>query len=353
MSTTEERNKIKIGISVGDINGIGPEVIIKCLSNNDILNEFTPVIYASSKVISYYKKALNLNDFNWNTINNAEEAKPKRVNLINVWNEEVAISMGSANEAGGTYAFKSLEAATKELASGKIDVLVTAPINKNNIQSKDFKFPGHTEYLAHLSNADFALMAMVADQLRIATVTGHVPLKDVPKLITRNSIGKCLVAFNQSLKRDFGIPKPKIAVLGLNPHAGDNGTLGEEENNIIKPAVEKAMKDGIFTMGPYGADGFFASGLYTQFDGILSMYHDQGLIPFKTLAFENGVNFTAGLPIVRTSPDHGTAYDIAGKNLASEASFRNACYLAKDVYFNRKFYKEINASPLQRQRVED
>lgn len=351
--TAEERSRIKIGITIGDINGIGPEVVLKTLSNPDILNEFMPIIYASSKVMSFHKKQLNLNEFNWNSINSAEEAKPRRVNVVNVWNEEVNINLGQSNETGGTYAFKSLEAATRDLASGKIDVLVTAPINKHNIQGKQFKFAGHTEYLAHLSNADFALMTMVADDLRIATVTGHVPLKDVAKSISRENIGQCLNILNLSLKRDFNVVKPKIAVLGLNPHAGDNGLLGDEEMNIIKPAIEKASKDGLFVMGPYGADGFFASGAYQQFDAVLAMYHDQGLTPFKTIAFENGVNFTAGLPVVRTSPDHGTGYDIAGQGKASESSFRTACFMAKDIYFNRKAYKEMTANPLQKQRVDD
>jgi 4-hydroxythreonine-4-phosphate dehydrogenase len=352
-ANAEERNKIKIGISIGDVNGIGPEVVIKTLANNELINEFTPIIYASSKIISYYKKALNLNEFNWHGIAAAEEAKPKRVNVVNVWNDEVIINIGVSNETGGSFAFRSLEAATKDLASGKIDVLVTAPINKQNIQSKNFNFPGHTEYLANLSNTDTALMTMVSGNLRIATLTGHVPLKDVAKNITRELIQKCLNTLNNSLKRDFNIVRPKIAVLGLNPHAGDNGLLGDEEIQTIKPAIEKANKDGIFTMGPYGADGFFASGNYKQFDAILGMYHDQVLTPFKTLAFETGVNYTAGLPIVRTSPDHGTGYDIAGKNIANESSFREALYLAKDIFFNRKYYKEITANPLQKQRADD
>lgn len=352
-ATAEERSKIKIGISIGDVNGIGPEVVLKTLANNEIINEFTPIIYASSKVVSYYKKALNLNELNWNGVNTADEARPKRINVVNVWNDEVIINIGQSNETGGSYAFKSLEAATKDLASGKIDVLVTAPINKHNIQSKNFNFAGHTEYLANMANADTALMTMVAGDLRIATVTGHVPLKDVAKSITRENIGKCLVTLNNSLKRDFNIVRPKIAVLGLNPHAGDNGLLGDEEQNIIKPAIEKANKDGIFVMGPYGADGFFASDNHRNFDAVLAMYHDQGLTPFKTIAFENGVNYTAGLPIVRTSPDHGTGYDIAGQNKASEASFRSACYLAKDIFYNRKEYKDMMANPLQKQRVED
>lgn len=353
MTTPDDRSRIKIGITIGDVNGIGPEVVLKTLNNPDILNEFTPVIYASSKIISYYKKAFSMNELNWNGINPTEEIKLKKINVVNVWNEEVTISVGQSTEIAGQYAFKSLEAATKDLASGRIDVLVTAPINKNNIQSKSFNFAGHTEYLAHLSNADFALMTMVADELKIATVTGHVPLKEVSKFITKEKIHKCLTTLNASLKRDFCVVKPKIAVLGLNPHAGDGGLLGDEEINHIKPAIDKANQEGIFVMGPYGADGFFASGNAKNFDAVLAMYHDQGLTPFKTLAFENGVNFTAGLPIVRTSPDHGTGYDLAGKNKANESSFRAACYLAKDIYFNRKVYKEMTANPLQKQKVED
>ncbi len=352
-ANAEERNKIKIGISIGDVNGIGPEVILKTLCNPEIINEFTPIIYASSKIISYYKKALNLNDFNWHGINTADEAKPKRVNVVNVWNDEVIINIGVANETGGKFAFLSLEAATKDLAAGKIDVLVTAPINKHTIQNKNFNFAGHTEYLANMSNTDTALMTMVSGDLRIATLTGHLPLKEVPKAITREGIHKALTTLNNSLKRDFLVQKPKIAVLGLNPHAGDKGLLGDEEITTIIPSIEKANKEGIFTMGPYGADGFFASGNHKNFDAILAMYHDQGLTPFKTLAFDDGVNYTAGLPIVRTSPDHGTGYDIAGKNCASDSSFRAACFMAKDIFFNRKYYKEITANPMLKQRVED
>lgn len=351
--STEDKSKIKVGITLGDVNGIGPEVIIKTLANNEILNEFTPVIYASGKVLSYYKKAMNLQEFNWNSVNGNEEIKLKRINLINVWNEEITINPGQSSETGGVYAFKSLEAATKDLASGRIDVMVTAPINKHNIQQKNFNFNGHTEYLAQYSNSDQYLMLMVAGSLKVATLTGHVPLKEVAKSITRENIIKAVQVLNNSLKRDFIINKPKIAVLGLNPHAGDNGLLGDEETTMIKPAIEKLNSEGIFVRGPFGADGFFASGGHTQFDAVLAMYHDQGLTPFKTIAFEDGINFTAGLPIVRTSPDHGTAYDMAGKFTANESSFRNACYLAKDIFFNRKFYKEMMANPLVKQRVED
>ena len=352
-NSNEDKSRIKVGISVGDINGIGIEVILKTLADPMVITEFTPVIYGSGKVISYHKKAIGLNEFSWNNINTGDEAKSKKVNLVNVWNEEININFGQSNETGGTYAFRSLEAATKDLASGKIDVLVTAPINKQNIQQKNFKFVGHTEYLAHLSNAEAALMMMVADDLRIAMVTGHVPLKNVAENISREKIHRCIQMLNQSLKRDFNIVKPKIAVLGLNPHAGDNGLLGEEEKQVIQPAIDKAKQEGIFVMGPYSADGFFGSANYRHFDAVLAMYHDQGLIPFKTISFDTGVNFTAGLPIVRTSPDHGTGYDIAGQNKASEVSFRNAMFLAKDIFYNRKAYKEMTANPLVAQKVED
>ena len=344
-----DRENIRIGISCGDINGIGMEIIIKTLSDPLFQQSYTTVVYGSGKIAGYYRKNMNLNEFSFNMVNSAEEIKFGKANLVNVWNEEVVVNLGQSNETGGKYALKSLEAATKDLAAGKIDVLVTAPINKQNIQSDRFNFPGHTEYLAKMSNVNDALMLMVSDDLRIGVVTGHIPVNQISQNITKDKISNVARILNQSLIRDFGIRKPKIAVLGLNPHAGDNGLIGDEDKNIIEPAVSSLKAEGILAMGPYSADGFFGSGNYKNFDGILAMYHDQGLIPFKTLSFGSGVNYTAGLPIVRTSPDHGTGYDLVGKGTCDESSFRNAIYLATDIYLNRKFQKEITANPLKQQ----
>lgn len=342
---------IRVGISIGDINGIGAEIIIKSLNDARALSDFTPVIYASSKVISYHKKAIKDNYFNFISIKSAEEIKNKKVNVINCWNEEVNIQLGETNSTGGDFAFRSLEAATKDLASNKIDVLVTAPINKKNIQDAGFKFPGHTEYLANLANVEEALMLMVHDKLRVAVVTSHIPLKEVPNKITKEAIVKKIKQLENTLQKDFSIRKPKIAVLGLNPHAGEKGKMGDEEMNHIIPAISECKSNEILVHGPYAADSFFGSNNLKNFDGIVSMYHDQGLTGFKSISFGAGVNYTAGLPIVRTSPDHGTAMDIAGKNKANETSFRNAIYLAIDIYKNRIMEKEINSNPLKKQKT--
>jgi 4-hydroxythreonine-4-phosphate dehydrogenase len=342
-------DKIRVGISIGDINGIGMEIIIKTLADNRIVQDFTPIVYGSGKIASYYKKNLAFNEFNFFIVNHVEEAQPRKANLVNCWNEEVQVNMGQATESGGKYAFRSLEAAVKDLAAGKIDVLVTAPVNKQVMQSDQFRFPGHTEYLASIANVDEALMLMVSDTMRVGLVTGHIPVNQVPQNITRDKILRKLRTMNQSLIRDFGVRKPKIAVLGLNPHAGENGMLGDEEKNIIDPAIVQAKGENILAFGSFAADGFFGSGNFRNFDGILAMYHDQGLAPFKALTFDSGVNYTAGLPVVRTSPDHGTGYDICGQGIANESSFRNALYLAKDIYYQRKQYKEVNANPLQQQ----
>ncbi len=341
-------HNIRVGVSVGDINGIGMEVIIKTFIDNRVLENITIVVYGSSRLASYYKKSLGFHHFNFNIIPDAEKARKHKANLVNVWNDEVKITMGESTEEGGLYAFKSLEAATNDLAAGKIDVLVTAPINKHNIQSENFDFPGHTEYLTNYANADSSLMLMVDDELklRIGVATNHIPLKDVPDTITKELIIEKVKLMENTLIKDFGIIKPRIAVLGLNPHAGDNGLLGEEEENIIIPALKKLNEEGILAYGPYPADGLFGSGNYTKFDAVLAMYHDQGLVPFKALSAGKGVNFTAGLPIVRTSPDHGTAFNITGKNEASERSFRKAVYLAVDIFKNRALYKEMTANPL-------
>lgn len=342
------KEKPRIGISAGDINGIGMEVIIKALADNRIFSECTPVVYSSSKIASFYKKQLNLPDFNFNAAKDASQINPKTANLVNCWEEEVALQPGKSTPEGGKYALKSLQAVVEDLKAGKVDMLVTAPLNKENIQSDQFRFPGHTEYLTQEAGVNDSLMLLVSDDLRVGVITGHVPLSKVAGLITPDLIASKVKILNRSLQIDFGIRKPRIAVLGLNPHAGDNGVIGNEENTIIAPAVnELRAESDIMVFGPYPADGFFGSGNFKNFDGILSMYHDQGLAPFKALSFGSGVNFTAGLPIVRTSPDHGTGYDIAGKNLASEESFRNAIYLACDIYNNRQQQKEWSKNPLK------
>lgn len=340
---------IKVGITIGDINGIGLEVIIKALMDNQVYATSIPVIYGSSKAISFHKKENNVEEFNFLAVKNAEEAKPKKINVINCWNEEVNIVLGEKNANGGKYALKSLEAATADLKDGKIDVLVTGPINKDCVRDAGFEFPGHTEYLAHQSGSEDVLMFMVAGDLRVGVVTGHLPLKDVASKITAEAIENKLNLMLRSLREDFLINKPRIAVLGLNPHAGDRGTLGSEELEIINPVIQKFRDQGELVYGSYSSDGFFGSSNLKLFDAILSMYHDQGLTGFKAISFDEGVNFTAGLKIVRTSPDHGTAYDIAGKGKASERSFRNAYFLACDVYQNRKTYLDMHANPLQAQ----
>ncbi|SUI96804.1 4-hydroxythreonine-4-phosphate dehydrogenase [Sphingobacterium spiritivorum] len=340
------REKLKIGISIGDVNGIGLEVIIKSLMDNRVLEFFTPIVYGNTKVASFHRKAIGINDFSFNVINEPDQANPKRANMINCWQEDVKITLGEENETGGKYAFLSLEKAVEDLNAGKIDALVTAPINKHNIQQEGFNFPGHTEYLQARTNADDVLMFMISEELRVGVVTGHIPVHEVSAAIKEDAILHKLRMMNESLKTDFWIQKPKIAVLGLNPHAGDNGLIGTEDRDIIRPAVEKANEEGIFCFGPYPADGFFASDTYTKFDAVLAMYHDQGLIPFKHIASRTGVNFTAGLPIVRTSPDHGTGYDIAGKNVASHDSFMEALFTATHIVERRREQAELTANPL-------
>lgn len=339
--------KIIVGISQGDINGIGLEVIIKSMLDPTLFELCTPIVFGSNKTASFHRKALGIEDFSFNQIKEVADANHKRANIINVYDEEITIELGKQTETGGKYALKSLEAAAYALAQGKIDVLITAPINKENIQSPDFNFPGHTEYLESKFGDGKSLMFLVSDTLRVAVVTGHIPVTQVAAALTPEKINTKIKALHKSLINDFNILKPKIAVLGLNPHAGDNGVIGNEEKNIIIPAINQAKEEGILAFGPYPADGFFGNETYKNFDAVLAMYHDQGLVPFKTIAFNNGVNFTAGLPIVRTSPDHGTAYDIAGKNKASEESFRKAIYMAIDIYRNRKINMESAANPLK------
>jgi 4-hydroxythreonine-4-phosphate dehydrogenase len=351
MDREREKELIRVGISIGDINGIGPEVVIKALSDNRILQDCIPIIYASTKTLSYHKKLIKSDEFAYQSCKTTEDAHSNKVNVINVWNDEIRFEIGQVSETGGKYAFASLERATQDLAQNKIDVLVTAPISKEAISKVDFKFPGHTEYLANLSNVDEALMMMISDRLKVALVSTHVPLKDVSSTITKEGVFKKLNQLNQSLIKDFGIIKPKIAVLGLNPHAGENGKLGAEETEVIIPAINEFNQKGGTAFGPYPADGFFGSSQLNQFDVVLAMYHDQGLTGFKALSFENGVNYTAGLPIVRTSPDHGTAFDIAGQGIADAQSMRNAIYWSLDIYKNRRFYKEINSDPLKPQQI--
>lgn len=340
------RQKLKIGITLGDMNGIGPEIILRALSDTRMAQSFTPIIYGSNRVLNFYKKSLNLGDISFQGINDADKAIAKKTNVLSVTKNELKVEPGAVTKEAGDLAFKSLKQAVDDLASNKIDVLVTAPINKKNIQNEDFQFPGHTEYLANYSNVQNALMLMCSDGLRVGVVTGHLPLKDVSEKLSKDSILDKIRAIDKCLKLDFSIGKPKIAVLGLNPHAGDDGLLGVEEKEVIIPAINAAKEEGIFAIGPYPADGFFASSNWKNFDAILAMYHDQGLIPFKSLAGDDGVNYTAGLPIVRTSPAHGTAYDIAGKGIASAQSFRQALYLANDIYKMRKENRALTANAL-------
>jgi 4-hydroxythreonine-4-phosphate dehydrogenase len=339
--------KVKIGISIGDVNGIGLEVILKTLVEPSILDFCTPIVYGHTKVTSFHRKALALGELTFNVIPNAAAANAKRVNLINCWEEDVKIELGKSTETGGKYALLSLEKATADLVSGEIDALVTAPINKHNIQSETFNFPGHTEYLQEKSGSSDVLMFLVGENLRVGVATGHIPVNQISQSLTKEGILNKLSLMNSSLKKDFWIEKPKIAVLGLNPHAGDNGLLGSEEKDIIMPAIQAAFDKGIICFGPYPADGFFGNGTYKQFDAVLAMYHDQGLIPFKTIAFTSGVNFTAGLKVVRTSPDHGTGYDIAGKNLADPTSFMEALFAAVHIYKSRKEQEALISNQLR------
>jgi 4-hydroxythreonine-4-phosphate dehydrogenase len=337
--------KIIVGISQGDINGIGLEVILKTFLEPGISEICTPILFSSQKTVSYYRKVLGLEEFSFNPIREFSQINTKKVNVFVCYEEEVNIEMGKSTPSGGKYAFLSLERATQALKNKEIDVLVTAPINKQNIQSDQFKFVGHTEYLGEIIGGDPLMVLCSESGLRVALVTAHVPINEVAAKITKEAIVKKITQLHDSLVKDFGVRKPKIAVLGLNPHAGDDGLIGKEDNNIIKPAIESVKLNGL-VFGPYAADGFFGNATYKKFDGILAMYHDQGLIPFKTLAFEDGVNFTAGLTEVRTSPDHGTAYDIAGKNTANEMSFKKSIYMAVDIFKNRKLYAEISENPL-------
>lgn len=345
---------IKVGITQGDINGIGYEVILKTFADVRMAEMCIPVLYGSAKVAAYHRKAMDLQPVSFNQINSANDAVVNKVNIINCISEDTKIDIGQSTPVAGEAAFASLEKAVSDLKKGLIDVLVTAPINKHNIQREDFHFPGHTEYLEERFGQDGSksLMILVKDSLRVALVTGHIPLSEVAKSLTKEKIIDAAMRFEASLRRDFRVGKPRIAVLSLNPHAGENGLLGSEEQEIIKPALDELIEKKILCLGPYPADGFFGSGDFTRFDGILAMYHDQGLAPFKTIAMEDGVNFTAGLSIVRTSPAHGTAYGIAGTGTASEESFRQAVYMAIDTFENRKVFDQAYANPLKKLYVE-
>jgi 4-hydroxythreonine-4-phosphate dehydrogenase len=340
-------NKPVIGISCGDINGIGTELIIKTFADHRILDQCTPVIFASNKLINFYRKSVPEAHFNYQSIKDFTKVNHKQINIYNCWEEDVIINPGQLNEIGGNYAVKSLMAAANALKEGHIQGLVTAPIHKKNVQSAEFNFTGHTPFLKETAKANDVLMLLYADNLRVALVTEHVPVKSIAQNITKEAILSKLDLLYQSLRRDFGIDKPKIAVLGLNPHAGDEGLIGNEEEQIIKPAL-KAAKQNMLVFGPYSADAFFARRSYQQFDAVLAMYHDQGLIPFKTIAVGEGVNFTAGLPFVRTSPDHGTAFDIAGKNKADITSFVTAVFECVDIINRRNEYDERNKNPLRK-----
>jgi len=345
---SEASNKIRVGITHGDINGIGYEVIIKSLMDTRIFDMCTPIIYGSPKIAAYHRKALNISKFSMNHIPSADKANPKRANVVNCVDDNTRVELGKSTTMAGKASLNALEKATEDLQEGHIDVLVTAPINKNNIQAENFKFPGHTEYLANkFSETKSSVMLMVRDWLRVGVVTGHIPLSEVHQYITRDNILTKLRLLNQSLIQDFAIQRPVIAVLGINPHAGDHGLIGKEEQEILIPALEEAGKENIMALGPYPADGFFGNKHLNEFNAVLAMYHDQGLAPFKTIAFDEGVNFTAGLDMIRTSPAHGTAYEIAGKNQANESSFRQAIYLAINTYKNRMQYKKLLENQLE------
>jgi 4-hydroxythreonine-4-phosphate dehydrogenase len=337
-----------VGITTGDLNGIGLECIIKIFSDQRVLEFCTPVVFGNNKVLNFYRKALPEVNINYNNIKDLTKLSPKQVNIVNTWEEDVAITPGSLNEIGGKYAVQSLLAATQALKENKIHALITAPIHKKNVKSEEFPFTGHTPFLKDFFGVKDVLMLMCAENMRVGLVTEHVPVSEIAKHITKESIISKLRLMKDSLRRDFGIDKPRIAVLGLNPHAGDEGLIGKEDDEIIRPAVIESKKSDMLVYGPYAADAFFARGNHEKFDGVLAMYHDQGLIPFKSLAKGLGINYTAGLPGVRTSPDHGTAFDIAGKDKADESSFREAIFVALDIHAKRSGYQDAHRNPLRK-----
>ena len=338
--------KIKVGISIGDLNGIGLEIVLKTFEDQRMLDFCTPIIFASTKVLSYHKKALNLNT-QVHGVDNLKNTISNKLNLLNIWREQVDIELGKPTEISGKYAFKSLQSATTALKNKEIDVLVTAPINKNNIQSEDFKFSGHTEYLESNLEGE-SLMILMTDELRIGLITGHIPVKDVASTITPDLIKRKVEIMYETLVKDFNISKPRIAILGLNPHCGDQGVIGTEDDDITIPTIRDIQSAGKLVYGPYAADSFFGSESYKKFDGVLAMYHDQGLTAFKTLAFGQGVNYTAGLSEIRTSPDHGTAYEITGKGVANHSSFKEALFKAISIFKTRTEYVELNKNKLMK-----
>ncbi len=351
MTQHTEQAPLRVGISCGDLHGIGIEVVLKCFEDTRMLADITPVLYASAQVVSHHRKQLKLDEVQFQGVDDARDALPRKLNVVNVWQEELPLELGKPSGPLAAYAVKSLEAAVQDLASGKVDVLVTAPIDKHAMQQAGFAFPGHTEYLQHMAGVEGGvLMLLMGEGLRVGTVTGHIPLKEVASAITTEAILTKARLLHQSLMRDIGVATPRIAILGLNPHAGDGGALGSEDKERIAPAVRRLQEEGIHAMGPYPADGFFGNGSYKHFDGVLAMYHDQGLAPFKALSFGHGVNYTAGLPVVRTSPDHGTGLDIAGQGVADEGSFRAAVWAAADIHRHRDHYKVLTANPLQPQK---
>lgn len=347
-----EERKIRVGITHGDINGVGYEVILKAFSDSTMLELCTPIIYGSPKVAAYHRKAMDIQT-TFSIVNSRADIQDGRVNILNCTEDELKVELTKPTAEAGKAALSALEKALQDYREGVFDVLVTAPINKHTIQSDTFHFPGHTEYIEErVGKGEKALMILLKDDFRVALVTGHIPVSEISRTLTKELIMEKMAIFHRSLKQDFGIDSPRIAVLSLNPHAGDEGLIGTEEQTVIIPAMQEMMAKGVLCFGPYPADGFMGSGNYAHFDGILAMYHDQGLAPFKALAMDEGVNFTAGLPIVRTSPAHGTAYDIAGQGIASEDSFRQAIYVALDVFRNRQIEREINARPLRKQYYE-
>ena len=348
MSNNLLENKPIIGFTCGDLNGIGTELILKSLSDNRFLDFCTPVVFASNKVINFYRKSIDDINFSFASIKDFYKLNHRQVNIYNCWEEEVPINPGILSDTAGQYAVKSLQAATSALKDGKINALVTAPLHKKNVQSADFSYTGHTPFLKDFFGVNDVLMLLTAENLKIGLVTEHLPVKEIATHISKENILSKLFILHASLKKDFNIERPKIAVLALNPHAGDEGLIGTEEEEIIKPAIKEAKQRNMLVMGPFSADAFFARGQYHKFDAVLAMYHDQGLIPFKSLAFGEGVNFTAGLPGIRTSPDHGTAFDIAGKNKADPSSFRAAIFNCIDILNNQKMYEENHKNPVNR-----
>ena len=348
MSNTTIENKPVIGFSCGDTNGIGPELIVKSLADNRMLDFFTPVVFASNRVINFYKKGLPDLNFNFTSLKDFNKLNQKQINIFNCWEEEIIITPGELNETGGAYAIKSLKAATQALKDGKINALVTAPIHKKNVHSDGFPYTGHTPFFKDFFEQKDVLMLLAAGNFRVGLVTEHVAVKDIAGYVTKENILSKLNILHSSLKRDFDIDRPKIAVLALNPHAGDEGLIGSEEEEIIRPAVKEAKHHNMIVMGPYSADAFFARGYQNRFDAVLAMYHDQGLIPLKSLAYGEGINYTAGLPYIRTSPDHGTAFDIAGKNKADPSSFTAAIFGALDILKNQNTYEEIRKNSLKK-----